>query len=529
MRFLFKSSIKRSFTSVKVKLESFEQLSTNFIQCIEKYRTKKDISIESYKNYKKEIKECINSLFSSDVLTKLGKKDFKIMFTYCIMLSKRIMLQKDDVKNMILCYIQFMTNNNKNEQIKMNEQNKIDSITNVSTNNIYKTEVNDLLLILKFIFYLNVEYDTMIYNYIYSELSNMIVDFNLSELIECVQFISLFKNKKWINNKVFYKFIDEIIKRNNEIQNCTNKYLITIIKSISRLNYEINNIQSLLDSFKNSWEQEKDIHLLIKVIYNLFLCNYYHYKNMNQLITILKEELVPTQGQQGELTETDNYKISTKYPYNHNIILDTNSNGYDNKTKVHNTNVDISYDNINNIHQLYFNTDKKQKDIIINDNISSINLYRLKFIDILIRSDNYLYNHFYLLNSHFFDFIKKVKIKDKNIPETVFSKQAKFFIKENGFKIKHTYVSIYPIYVLLDFKNIYVELVHQIFINKKLKDNLNKFHKHNLNYKIKNMKFLGWEPILLYEHEWKKLRNYNEKFEYIKKALKKYINVHTSN
>ncbi|EUT79245.1 hypothetical protein PFAG_05815 [Plasmodium falciparum Santa Lucia] len=87
-------------------------------------------------------------------------------------------------------------------------------------------------------------------------------------------------------------------------------------------------------------------------------------------------------------------------------------------------------------------------------------------------------------------------------------------------KISHNIVHIYPIVKLTNYKNTCVELIHNISINKKMKDSPNKLHKNYINHKIKHLQFLGWNVIILYEYEWKALRNFDEKLEYIKKKFK---------
>ncbi|VEV58433.1 conserved Plasmodium protein, unknown function [Plasmodium vinckei vinckei] len=506
MNSFFRKCVRRSFTSLKMELGKFEKVSHNFIECIETYKSEKDISIKSYKNYKNEIKESINKLLNNDILNNYEKEDFKKLFTYSIILSRRILIQKDHAKDLVLSYISFIKNYN--------------NLTSNDQDNIRKDEIdskNDLLLLFKYIYYLNIDYDNIIYNYIYSELSNLISLYSLEELVECIKFISSFKNKKWTNQKMFSRCIDEIVNKfsNGSLNNSTIcNTLTTIIKACSRLNYEITDIHILLDLFRDNYDKNnnKDMHMLIKIIYNLFISNYHNYKNTNQLIYLLKQEIL----QNNKQTE---YPTYNKYQYNDNVIIDNNFD-LSEENATNNLDARISYDNINNIHQLYMKEKEKSDIITPNISISSINLYRLKFIDILIRSDNYLFNTFYLPNSNFFDFVKNLKMEGKPIRDTIFIKQAQFFIKENGYKITPTHTSIYSIYALSGFKNTYIEFVHNISVNKKMKENLNKFHKHHLNYKLRNLKFLGWTPIILYEHEWKKLRNYNEKFEYIKKNFK---------
>ncbi|CRG94911.1 conserved Plasmodium protein, unknown function [Plasmodium gallinaceum] len=500
MIILFRNILRRSFSSLKNELQKFETLSKNFVNSIEKYKQEKDISITSYVNYKKEIKECIGFLFNNN-LDSLEEKDFKTIFTYSILLSRRVLIHKDLTKNVLLRYITIK---------KENKEKCIDDNQRYTQ----KDEIKELLLMLKFLFYLNIDFDKVIYNYLYSELNNEIEFYTLEELVETIKIISSFKNKKWVNYKVFSRCINEVIKRNQEEKNDIYKFLITIIKSCSRLNYEIYDIQDLLESFRQNYDKniKGNMHILIKVLYNLFLCNYHNYKNTNQLINILKEEIM-------QVKKEEDYPLYNKYLYNSNVILDNNLD-FNTGISKNEFDVNICNDNINNIHEMYFKTKERSKDILSNSAITSINLYRLKFIDLVIRSDNYLYNCFYSPNSHFFDFIKQLNLESKNTKETIFSKQVKFFIRENGFRIEYKYVNIYPIVFLSDFKNTYVEFVHNICINKKMKDSPNIFHKNYLNYKIKHLKFLGWDAITLYEYEWKKLRSYNEKFEYIKKAFK---------
>ncbi|SBT78230.1 conserved Plasmodium protein, unknown function [Plasmodium ovale] len=499
----FRNHVRRSFTSFKKEVEHFEDLSIKFIQCIEKYKREKEICPSTYTNYKREIKECLNVIFNKNHWNNLEKNDFKLIFTYSILLSKRMLFQKEPVKDAVLAYILYRKNNDNDVQ---GEE---------------KDEINEWLLILKFLFYLNVEYDKTIYNHVYSELSNIIEESTLEELVESVKLISSFKNKKWVNFKVFSRCINEIVKRCTSGRDERNgeddisKFLISIIKSCSRLNCEITDIHDLLESFRICYDKnkKKNMHVLIKIIYNLFICNYHNYKNTNQLIHLLKHEIMQKE-------KEEEYPVYKKYLYNENVVLDNNLDANTDMTK-NNVDAHISYDNINNIHNLYLRRAEKEKDAILNTPVESINLYRLKFIDLFIRSDNYLYNRFYLPNSHLFDFVKQLKVvTGRDLRDTIFSKQAKFFIKENGFRMAHTYVHIYPVVHLPDFPNTYVEFVHRVFVNREMKDSLNKFHKNQLNHKIRHMKFLGWEPILLYEHEWKKLRNYNDKFEYIKKTFK---------
>ncbi|CRH01210.1 conserved Plasmodium protein, unknown function [Plasmodium relictum] len=501
MIILFKSNIRRHFGSLKNELEKFEMLSKRFVNSIEKYKREKNISISSYINYKKEIKECIGLLFINN-LNCLEEKDFKMIFTYSILLSRRILIPKDHMKNVLLSYV-IMKKENKEKYI---DSNKLNSIRK-------ENEVKELLLMLKFLFYLNVDFDKVIYNHLYSELNNEIEFYTLEELVEIIKIISSFKNKKWVNSKVFSRCINEIIKRNSEGKENISKFLVTIIKSCSRLNYEIYDIQILLETFRQNYDKNRksDMHILIKVLYNLFLCNYHNYKNTNQLINILKEEVM-------QVKKEKDYPLYKKYLYN-NIVLDNNLD-FNTQSSKNESEINICNDNINNIHEIYFKKKERDNDMLSSSTITSLSLYRLKFLDLFIRSDNYLYNYFYSSNSHFFDFIKQLNLENKNIKETIFSKQVKFFIIENGFRIEHKYVNIYPITFLPDIKNTYVEFVHNIFINKKMKDSPNRFHKNYLNYKIRHMKFLGWDAVILYEYEWKKLRSYNEKFEYIKKAFK---------
>ncbi|SBT80229.1 conserved Plasmodium protein, unknown function [Plasmodium malariae] len=510
--------MKRSFSSLKHELQKFEVVTNKFLQCIKKYKTEKDLCLSSYMNYKKEIKEHINCLFDKNTLVNFENRDYRMIFTYSILLSKRILFQKEHLKNVLISYIANYTKRKKGGDTNPNEEQQVkrkeSSIRGGGSDN--GNETNELLLLFKFLFFLNVDYDRAIYNHLYSELNNEIEGCPLDELVECIKLISSFKNKKWVNHKVFSRCINEIIKRNNEKQNDYDvlNFLITIVKSCSRLNCEITDISVLLDTFRESYDKNKksDMHMLIKIIYNLFLCNYHNYKNTNQLIDLLKKEIMQT-------NKEEDYPLYKKYLYNNNIIIDNNVDLNTDMIKK-NTDAYISNDNINNIHQLYFKTREQLKGHLPSTSITSINLYRLKFVDLLIRSDSYLYNTFYSPNSHFFDFVRQLKMEGKEVKETIFSKQAKFFIKENGFKIGYKHVHIYPIIFLPDFKNAYVEFVHNILINKQMKDGTNKIHKLYLNHKIRHMKFLGWDPILLYEHEWKKLRNYNEKLGYIKKAFK---------
>lgn len=399
MNRFFRACIRRPFTSLKMELEKFEKVSHNFIECIETYKSEKDISIKSYQNYKNEIKESINKLLNNDILNNYEKNDFKILFTYSIILSRRILIQRDHAKDLILSYISFIKNYN---NLISNDQN-----------NIRKAEIenkNDLLLLFKYIYYLNIDYDNVIYNYIYSELSNLISLYSLEELVECIKFISSFKNKKWANQKMFSRCVDEVVNKftagtlsNSSICNTLTK----IIKACSRLNYEITDIHILLDLFRDNYDKKnnKDMHMLIKIIYNLFISNYHNYKNTNQLIYILKQEIM-------ENDKETEYPTYNKYQYNDNVIIDNNFD-FNEENATNNLNARISYDNINNIHQLYMKSKEKGDITTPNIPISSINLYRLKFIDILIRSDNYLFNTFYLPNSNFFDFVKNLKMEGK--------------------------------------------------------------------------------------------------------------------
>ncbi|GAW82372.1 hypothetical protein, conserved [Plasmodium gonderi] len=501
---------KCAFGSLNHELKKFERLSSNMIQCINKYKKEKEICISSYKNYKKEIKECVYTLFSEKILKSLKKDDFKIIFAYTILLSKRVLIEKELLKNVILSYVLLLNENEKKEGKNKNLSKSIDGKIGQNDTS------NSLLLVIKYLYYLNIDYDKIIYNYIYSELNNEIEFYTLEQLVESVKLVSSFKNKKWINQKFFSRSINEIVKRSNEGKTKDiSKYLVTIIKSCSRLNCEITDIHILLEILRDNYNkgEKKDIHILIKVIYNIFLCNYYNYKNINQLINLLKLELIC-------VNKEEEYPTYKKYQYNNNVILDTNID-MDLQMSKNSSNIAICNDNINSIHQLYFNA-KENK---LNDSTSitlmpSVSLYRLKFLDLLIRSDNFLYNNFYNPNAQFFDFVKQLKIEGKDSRETIFSKQVIFFIKENGYKVENKQIHIYPISYLPDFRNTYVELVHNRNMNKNVKDSQNKFHRHYLNYKLRHLKFLGWNPIMLYEYEWKKLRNYDEKFEYIKKAFK---------
>ncbi|KOB86206.1 hypothetical protein PFDG_01760, partial [Plasmodium falciparum Dd2] len=328
--------------------EKFKTYSENLIECIEKYKKDKVISFKNYINYKKEIKDVVHFLFKEESLKR---------------------------------------------------------------------------------------YDKYIFNHIYQELNNYIDLYSLEELNVCVKLLSNIKNKKWINHKIFTRCINEIINKykdiiitNQHINNIHNNVIINIIKACSRLNYEINDIQILLDNFKNIYQQKtenydnqnnqindnnndnqvnnENIHMLIKIIYNLFLCNYHNYKHMNQLLYLLKIYLCPNEAQK-------EYPIYHKYNYNNNIILDNNIN-YNNEQQKHNISSNyISNDNINNINQLYFyKQQNKYKNIISRaDTISYINIYRLKYIYLLITSDNYLFNNFYTSNANFFDVIRDIHIK----------------------------------------------------------------------------------------------------------------------
>ncbi|GAB67871.1 hypothetical protein PCYB_124370 [Plasmodium cynomolgi strain B] len=465
-------------------------MSRNLIECIEKYKKEKQICISSYKNYKQEMKECARTLFTDDILTSLKKKDFKIIFTYTILLSKRVPLKREALKMVLLSYVNLLNGEEKKEE-KSHVINKRND--DVDT---------PLLLTLKYLFYLNVDHDKVIYNYIYSELNNQIEEYTLEELVETVNLISSFKDKKWINQKFFSRCINEIVKRSKHMEEDTSNYLVTIIKSCSRLNCEIADIHVLLEMLRDNFEkkEKKNIHTLIKVIYNLFLCNYHNNKNVNQLIDLLKSELMGT-------SKEEEYPTYKKYTYNNNVVLDTNHDLEGQASRNNSYNLAICNDNIRNIHQIYFNTKENLHMYAAPSTpIPSVSLYRLKFLDLLIRSDNFLYNSVYSPNSHFFDFVKQLRVEGKDPRETIFTKQATFFVKESGFKLASKLVHIYPISYLPEFQNTYVEFVHNRSINRNMKDNQHKFHRHHLRYRIRNLKFLGWNPILLYEHEWKKLR-----------------------
>ncbi|ANQ09567.1 Uncharacterized protein PCOAH_00043940 [Plasmodium coatneyi] len=494
--------------SIHSEVEKFEKVSSNLIECIEKYKKEKQICISSYKNYKQEIKDCARTLFTDDILASLKKKDFKIIFTYSILLSKRVPLKKEVLKTVVLSYVQLLNA----EEKKEGRREVTSQLSDVDT---------PLLLTIKYLIYLNVQHDKIIYNYIYSELNNLIEEYTLEELVETVNLISSFKDKKWINQKVFSRCINEIVKRSNQMEEDMSNYLVTIIKACSRLNCEIADIHMLLEMMRENYEkkEKKNLHTLIKVIYNLFLCNYHNYKNVNKLIDLLKYELMGVK-------KEEEYPTYKKYNYNNNIVLDTNSD-LEGQASRNNSNAAICNDNISNIHEIYFNT-KENLHTYAGPSapIPSVSLYRLKFLDLLIRSDNFLYNSVYSPNSHFFDFVKQLRVEGKDPRETIFTKQATFFVKESGYKLARKLVHIYPITHLPEFQNVYVEFVHNRSINKNMKDNPHKFHRHHLTYRIRNLKFLGWNPILLYEHEWKKLRNYDEKLEYIKKAFKS-IRSHT--
>ncbi|CAG9473577.1 unnamed protein product [Plasmodium vivax] len=506
------ATLKRTTHAMRTmhsEVKQFEKLSSNLIHCIEQYKKEKEICISSYKNYKQEIKACVRRLFTDDILASLKKKDFKIIFTYTILLSKRVPLQREALKTVVLSYVQLLNGEEEKREGKSqvtNQRNDVDT---------------PLLLIIKYLFYLNVAHDKVIYSYIYSELNNLIEEYTLEELVETVNLISSFKDKKWTNQKVFSRCINEIVRRSNQMEEDTSNYLVTIIKSCSRLNYEIGDIHMLLEILRESYvkKEKKNLHTLIKVIYNLFLCNYHNYKHVNQLIDLLKSELMG-------IRKEEEYPPYKKYPYNNNVVLDTNHSLEWQASRI-NSNAAICNDNIRNIHQIYFNA-KENEHMCTPPSapIPSVSLYRLKFLDILIRSDSFLYNSVYSPNSHFFDFVKQLRVEGRDPRETIFTKQATFFVKESGFKLASKLVHIYPIAHLPDFPNTYVEFVHNRSINRNMKDNPHKFHRHHLSYRIRHLKFLGWNPILLYEHEWKKLRNYGEKLEYIKKAFKS-IRSHT--
>ncbi|SOV83778.1 conserved Plasmodium protein, unknown function [Plasmodium sp. gorilla clade G3] len=510
--------------------EKFKTCSENLIECIEKYKKDKVLCFKNYINYKNEVKDVIRFLFTEQSLKRLNKNNLLSIFTFSILLSNRITFPDNEKKNLLLLYI----HHNIDKKDKF-----INNNDNYSDNNTYdqKEKAKDLLLILKYIFYLNVDYDKYIFNYIYQELNNYIDFYSLDELNVYIKLLSNIKNKKWINHKMFTRCINEIIYKyknikitNEHIDNINNNIIINIIKACSRLNYEINDIQILLDNFKDKYQKienfdnqnnhdnnqnNENIHMLIKIIYNLFLCNYYNYKHMNQLLYLLKIYLFPKESHK-------EYPTYHKYNYNNNIILDNNIN-YNNEQEKYNISSNyISNDNINNINQLYFNKQQnKYKNIISRtDTISYINIYRLKFIYLLISSDNYLFNNFYTPNANFFDVIRDIHIKDIKIKETIFSKHVKHFLKESGLKISYNIVHIYPIITLTNYKHTCVELIHNISINKKMKDSPNKLHKNYIKHKIKHLQFLGWNVIILYEYEWKTLRNFDEKLEYIKKKFK---------
>ncbi|SOV19830.1 conserved Plasmodium protein, unknown function [Plasmodium gaboni] len=526
--------------------KKFKRYSENLIECIEKYKKDKVFSLNNYINYKKEIKNVIHLLFKEESLNKLNKNNLLSIFTYSVLLSNRISFPHNEKKNLLLLYIHH--NIDKNKTFLNNKDNYMDNknigdqketeMSNEMTKEMTKERAKDLLLILKYIFYLNVDYDKYIFNHIYQDLNNYIDLYSLEELNVCIKLLSNIKNKKWINHKIIIRCINEIINKfkdikitNQHIHTINHNVIVNIIKACSRLNYEINDIQVLLDHFKDKYQKtenhdneientinennEKNIHMLIKIIYNLFLCNYYNYKHMNQLLYLLKISLFPNESQK-------EYPTYHKYNYNNNIILDNNIN-FNNEQEKHNIYSNhISNDNINNINQLYFNKQQnKYKNVISRaDSISYINIYRLKFIYLLISSDNYLFNHFYKPNEHLFDVIRDIHIKDIKMKETIFSKHVKYFLKESGLKISHNIVHIYPVITLTNYKHTCVELIHNISINKKMKDSPNKLHKNYINHKIKHLQFLGWNVIILYEYEWKTLRNFDEKLEYIKKKFK---------
>ncbi|KJP89979.1 hypothetical protein AK88_00435 [Plasmodium fragile] len=501
--------IMYAMRTIHIEVHKFEKVSSNLIQCIEQYKKEKQICISSYKNYKKEIKECAHELFTDDILSTLKNKDFKIIFTYSILLSKRVPLKKETLKMVVLSYVQLLNGEEKKEGRKehTNEHNDVD--------------IPPLLLTLKYLIYLNVDHDKIIYNYIYSELNNLIEEYTLEELVETVKLISSFKDKKWINQKVFSRCINEIVKRSNQMEEeDMSNYLVTIIKSCSRLNCEIADIHMLLEMLRENYEkkEKKNLHTLIKVIYNLFLCNYHNYKNVNKLIDLLKVELMG-------IRKEEEYPTYKKYNYNNNVVLDTNHDFGGQDSRNNTSNAAICNDNISNIHQIYFNTKENQHMMYGGPSapIPSVSLYRLKFLDLLIRSDNFLYNSVYSPNSHFFDFVKQLRVEGKDPRETIFTKQATFFVKESGFKLARKLVHIYPITHLPEFQNVYVEFVHNRSINRNMKDNPHKFHRHHLNHRIRNLKFLGWNPIVLYEYEWKKLRYVTKNIKKVYCNIKKFI------
>lgn len=510
---LHKYAISNFRRNISSKIVLLEELTRKFLAQIDKYKREKNLSITEYANRKREIKECASSIFVKG-FNNISQEKYITILTNCILVSRRVLFPKELIKNALIQYIQVNTKHSK-------ERESIDSIKQREERN----EPNQYLvtLLLKFIFYLNIEYDVMLYNHIYSEINNIIEYVETKELVEIARIISLFKNKKWIHHKVFSRCINEMTQRSKEGKEKLSDILIPIIKASHRVHYEIEEMQILIEHFKEEYikSENRNIHILIKLLYNLFLCTHYQTKYVNPLLQLLKEELLPS----NQIREE--YPLYKKLHFNENIVLDTNFDFTTEQNK-NEPSEKICNDNINRIHEIYFNTNKQKKRIFYEESITSINLYRLKFIDMIIRSDQVLFNSLYLPQANFFDLIRQLHYKDKqNNKETIFSKQAKFFLTENGIKIDFTQVDIYPVIFLPECKNTCVEFVHMISVNKKMKDSPHKFHKNYLNYKIKHLKFLGWNVILLYEHEWKKLRNYNEKFTYVKMAFKN-INIELS-
>lgn len=565
--------LKRYFGSVNV-ITRLEDVTKKFIEHIDKYKKEKNFSIKLYRNQKKELKDCFNNLFDKELNT-LNEKELIVLFTKSILLCRRIQIPKEGVTNILRRYV----------TLKKEKKSEEDAVVPLSAEEYKNSNSNrdEIVLVAKCIRYLNIEYDKVLFNYVYMEWNNAIELYTIEELTEIVNLISSFKKKNWINQKFFARCISEIIKKSNESFSGNRQlpfFLVALIKSSAKVGYDIDNIKALLDLFTENYkhyrngrreedrgmeimkedqvkdhvtdhvkyhvtdhvkehieEQEKqeteeydgknknsyNMATLIKVLYNLFLCNYYNSKVINPLINLLKEELFPKD-------EEEDYPLQKKYLFNDNLVIDNNFDYSSEFSPESNYNIfknrspstPICNDNLNSIHEIYFNSPTKDKLHTLKpaDTIKSINLYRLKFVDMIIRSDSYLYNLLYSPNAHFWDFIKQLRYEvEKHPKETIFSRQVTFFLKEHGFQLKCKPVDIYQVFVLPTTKKVCVELVHSVFVNKGMKDSPNRFHKNNLNYKIRYLKFLGWNILLFYEHEWKQLRNYEEKYNYVKKTL----------
>lgn len=571
----FNNFLKRYFGSVNGVIH-LENMTKKFIEHIDKYKKEKVFSIQIYRNQKKELKDCFNNLFHNE-LNSLNEKQLIVLFTKSILLCRRILISKEGVTNVLRRYV----------TLKKEKKSEEDVVIPLSAEEYKNRNSNkdEIVIMAKCILYLNIEYDKVLFNYIYMEWNNAIELYTLEELTEIIHLISSFKKRNWINQKFFARCISEIIKKSNESSNGNKRlpfFLVPLIKSSAKVGYDIDNIKALLDLFTENYKhyrksereedrgmeimQEKEIkeHIekqtkhtkqteqieqveqtelekeiteeyvgdnkksynvatLIKVLYNLFLCNYYNSKVINSLINLLKEELFPKE-------EEVEYPLQKKFLFNENLVIDNNFDYNSEFSPESNKNIfksrsssnSICNDNLNSIHEIYFNSSPKDKLHTLRpaDTIKSINLYRLKFVDMIIRSDSYLYNLLYSPNAYFWDFIKQLQFEVEKYPkETIFSRQVTFFLKEHGFQLKCKPVDIYQVFVLPSTKNVCVELVHRVFVNKGMEDFPNRFHKNNLNYKIRHLKFLGWNVLLFYEHEWKKLRNYEEKYNYVKKKL----------